>query len=71
MDVDRIIEAAGGVAKLAAALNLKHSSIIGWRVRGSVPAGRVADVARVTGISPALIRPDLAAAFAAAPTGAA
>jgi DNA-binding transcriptional regulator YdaS (Cro superfamily) len=71
MEIERIIEAGGGVSKLAHALGLKHTSVIGWRDRGSIPAERVGDVARVTGLSPAEIRPDLAAAFGAAPTEAA
>jgi DNA-binding transcriptional regulator YdaS (Cro superfamily) len=69
MDVDSIIRAAGGVAKLAAVCGLKHTSVIGWRTRGIIPAERVGDVARATGLSPAQIRPDLAAAFAAPSAG--
>jgi DNA-binding transcriptional regulator YdaS (Cro superfamily) len=65
MDVEAIIGAAGGVAKLAAGCGVKHTSVIGWRVRGIIPAERVGDVARATGLSPAEIRPDLAATFAA------
>lgn len=64
MEIEQIIEAGGGVAKLAHALALKHTSIIGWRRRGSIPAERVSDVARVTGLKPSEIRPDLAATFA-------
>ncbi|HEV7455892.1 MAG TPA: YdaS family helix-turn-helix protein [Roseococcus sp.] len=71
MDISRIIEAGGGVAKLARALNLKHTSIIGWKRRGVIPAERVAEVAAATGLHPAEIRKDLAAAFNAQPPEAA
>lgn len=62
--VDMAIEAAGGLTALSKALGLSHPTVIGWRRRGAVPADRVAQVALVTGLSPAALRPDLAALFA-------
>jgi DNA-binding transcriptional regulator YdaS (Cro superfamily) len=47
---------------VAARLGVAHSTVLRWAERG-VPPHRVADVARVTGIPAAELRPDLAAAF--------
>ena len=57
--VDDAIRAAGGPTKLARALGLDHSTIIGWRRIGRVPAERVRKVSEVTGIAAHLLRPDL------------
>ena len=60
MDIRDIIAAGGGPAKLAKALRCHHSTVMGWT---RVPATRVADVARLTGISVRELRPDLAEIF--------
>jgi DNA-binding transcriptional regulator YdaS (Cro superfamily) len=52
----RCIEAVGGIAKLAALLRVRHQSFYSWR---RVPAERVLEVERVTGISRHELRPDL------------
>jgi DNA-binding transcriptional regulator YdaS (Cro superfamily) len=58
--VDRVIAKLGGLTKATAALELNNPSIIAnWRTRGRVPAGRVLDVERVTGISRHKLRPDV------------
>ncbi len=54
--VQRVIDAAGGVSALAKALKIKQPSVSGW-VR--VPAERVLEIERITGIDRAEIRPDL------------
>lgn len=59
MDTASIIEAAGGPSKLAKALGLDHSSVIGWRKANRIPAERVKRVAEMTGIAPHVIRPDI------------
>jgi DNA-binding transcriptional regulator YdaS (Cro superfamily) len=51
---------------LARALAVNHATVLRW-ASGRVPASRVADVARVTGLPASDLRPDLAAAFGAAP----
>jgi hypothetical protein len=56
-------DAVGGAAKLAKAFDLQPSAITHWRQHG-IPAGRVAEVSRLTGIPAAKLRPDLAATFA-------
>lgn len=61
-----VIDKAGGVAALSRALGLTHPTIIGWRRRGQVPADRLREVAAITGLRPADIRPDLAELFAEA-----
>jgi DNA-binding transcriptional regulator YdaS (Cro superfamily) len=50
------ISRAGSTAKLAAALGIASQAISQWR---RVPAGRVLDVERVTGVSRHDLRPDL------------
>ena len=50
------ISRAGSTVKLAAALGIASQAISQWR---RVPAGRVLDVERVTGVSRHDLRPDL------------
>jgi DNA-binding transcriptional regulator YdaS (Cro superfamily) len=69
--VIRAISAAGGVAKLAAAVGVTHPSIIGWRRRGEIPLERLQAVSAATGIPALELRPDLAAAFQPSPSEAA
>tara|TARA_R100000655_G_scaffold35870_1_gene69714 strand:- start:360 stop:554 length:195 start_codon:yes stop_codon:yes gene_type:complete len=54
--VKRVIDAAGGPSALAKALDIKQPSVSGW-VR--VPAERVLEVERITGIDRKEIRPDI------------
>lgn len=49
-------EAAGGIARLADALGMKHQSFYSWK---RIPAERVLELERVTGISRHVLRPDL------------
>lgn len=65
--VQHAIDAAGGVNALARALGVSGPAVATWR---RIPARRVADVSRVTGIPAAQLRPDLAAAFAQPPEAA-
>jgi DNA-binding transcriptional regulator YdaS (Cro superfamily) len=55
---------AGGPDALAQRLGIKRRTLFLWKSRG-VPADRLADVSRITGISAAILRPDLARAFEA------
>jgi DNA-binding transcriptional regulator YdaS (Cro superfamily) len=50
------ITAAGSVNKLAKMLGIHYTAILRWT---RVPAGRIVEVERVTGISRARLRPDL------------
>ena len=54
--IQKAVGKAGGATKLAAALNIKPPSIYSWR---RIPAERVLDVERITGISRHELRPDL------------
>lgn len=57
-----IVEAiarAGGVSALARAVGVDHSTVVGWRRAGRVPAERVRRVSEVTGLPPHSLRPDL------------
>ena len=46
-------------SKLARDLNVTRGTITSWREKRKIPAERVVDVARVTGIDRARLRPDL------------
>lgn len=52
-----ILERGGGMNALARALGITSAAVAGWK---RVPAGRVAEVARITGLPASRIRPDLA-----------
>ena len=52
----RAIEAAGGVTALANALGIKPPSVSDWK---RVPANRVLEVERLTGVSRHSLRPDV------------
>jgi DNA-binding transcriptional regulator YdaS (Cro superfamily) len=54
--IEKAAEKAGGVTKLAAALGIKHPSFYSWQ---RVPAERVLDIERITGVSRHELRPDL------------
>ena len=55
--VTQAIERAGGVASLAKAVGVKHTSVIGWRDRGCIPAKRIKAVADASGMAPADLLP--------------
>jgi DNA-binding transcriptional regulator YdaS (Cro superfamily) len=54
--LERAVEAAGSKSALARALGLKVQSIQQWR---RIPAERVLDVERATGVPRSALRPDL------------
>jgi DNA-binding transcriptional regulator YdaS (Cro superfamily) len=47
---------------IARQLGISHTTVLRWR-DGQVPPERVGDLARITGLTPADLRPDLAAVF--------
>ena len=59
MDISEIIERGGGVLRLSRALGLHHSSVLGWRKTGRVPAERCLAVAEITGITLHELRPNI------------
>ncbi|MGV1867192.1 MULTISPECIES: Cro/CI family transcriptional regulator [unclassified Rhizobium] len=54
--VEKAVEKVGGVVSLARALGIKHTSLYSWP---RVPAERVLEFERITGISRHEIRPDV------------
>lgn len=54
--LDRAIEAAGGLTKLAASLNISKQAVAQW---DAVPPLRVLEVERASGVSRHELRPDL------------
>lgn len=61
------LDAPGVVpAKVAAELEIDRVTLWRWAASG-VPAKRLSDAARITGIPAAVLRPDIAAHFASKP----
>jgi DNA-binding transcriptional regulator YdaS (Cro superfamily) len=56
---DLVNARAGSQAELARKLGISAASIVDWRRVGRIPAERVLEVSRVTGLSPHLLRPDI------------
>jgi len=54
--VSEAVERAGGAANLARALNVSRQAIYKWQ---RIPADRVREIERLTGISRETLRPDL------------
>lgn len=58
--VEQVIEVLGGASKAARALGISNPSVVlNWKTRGQVPAERVLDVERISGISRHQLRPDI------------
>jgi len=57
--IDRAIEAAGGVTKLATAIGQKSNTVGNWRLRGQVPAQHCAAIEAASGVSRHELRPDV------------
>jgi len=51
-----VIEKAGGISSLARAIGVDRRRVFEWK---QIPAKRVLDVERVTGISRHILRPDI------------
>lgn len=58
--VELAAEKSGGLVALASALGIRHQALYGWK---RVPAERVLDIERITGISRHELRPDLSKIF--------
>lgn len=56
MDINSIVKLAGGAQVLAAKLGVRHQAVYQW---SAVPAERVIEVAKLTGLRPYDIRPDM------------
>jgi DNA-binding transcriptional regulator YdaS (Cro superfamily) len=53
-----VLDAVGGVTKLAALLDVRHQTISQWKIR-RIPAERVLEIETVTGVPRHELRPDL------------
>jgi len=56
METSEIIRRAGGPVHVAVQLGRSHSTVIGWR---RVPAEHAPTVARLAGLTPHDVRPDV------------
>ena len=54
--VEQAAEKAGGVVALARELGIKHTALYSWK---RVPAERVLDIERISGVSRHEMRPDI------------
>ena len=59
MDVTDIIKAAGGPSRIAREISRSHATVIGWQRGNRVPAEHARDVAKMAGLDPSQVRPDL------------
>lgn len=50
MDVNALINTAGGVGKLAAKLSVSHATVCDWKRTGFVPGSRAAQISQIMGI---------------------
>lgn len=59
--LDKAIESAGGVGKLASAIDTTQNVVSNWRLRGQVPANRCASIESATGgaVTRYDLRPDV------------
>ena len=57
--VDHVIGVYGGASALARRLGVTRNAINCWKLKKRVPASRVIELERLTGVSRHLIRPDL------------
>lgn len=56
------IEKAGGRRQLGEKVGVTHEAVRQWLVRGKVPAGKVLDVERATGVRRELLNGDMSEA---------
>jgi DNA-binding transcriptional regulator YdaS (Cro superfamily) len=54
--VEAAVEAAGGVRPLGRLLGISHQAIVQW---DEIPAGRLLEIERLTGVPRETLRPDL------------
>ena len=57
--LDRATALVGGLAGLARHLNVTPQAVGGWRLRGRVPAERVLQIEKLTGVRRHELRPDI------------
>lgn len=57
--LERAIAAGGGVNALARKLKLHQTAVSLWKIRKRLPAERVLEVERATGVSRHELRPDI------------
>lgn len=49
----------GGFAQLGRQIGISQQAVSGWHSRGTIPAKRVLEIERLTGVSRHQLRPDL------------
>ena len=62
MSLKNLLTKRGTAARIAEQLGVAHSTVMRWSTR-RVPASRLGELSRVTGIPAGKLRPDLASAF--------
>ena len=59
LPIQKAVEAAGGVYALAAKIGVSYQAVQQWVKAPRVPAERVLDIERATGVSRHDLRPDI------------
>lgn len=57
--LNKAIEAAGGVGKLASSIKVAQNVVSNWRLRGQVPSDRCIAIEQATGVTRYELRPDV------------
>lgn len=57
--LDKAIEAAGGRRAVAEAIGVRYQAVQKWQRLGRLPAERVLELEKISGISRSSLRPDL------------
>lgn len=50
MDVQTLIDMAGGAPELGTRLGVSRTTILGWKKSGNIPANRVAQISTAMGV---------------------
>ena len=59
MTAKDVIQAGGGPTAVARALDVRQSVVSNWAIRNRIPAERVLEIERITGVPCWEIRPDI------------
>lgn len=52
MDVQELIDSAGGVLRLAAIAGVARTTVLDWRKTGFIPGGRIVAISAALGLPP-------------------